>query len=132
MLTRRSIGALGAISAALGLAALAGQPARMPAAPAPISAPQPHRPEAQASTAALQALRDGRRLDLNHASAADLELLPGIGPSLARRIVEDRSAHGAFGSIDALRRVHGIGPRTIERLRALVQIEAGTQGRAAP
>lgn len=130
MLGRRSIGALGAISAALALAALAGQPPRTPA-PATSAAPQPHRPEVQASTAALEALRDGRRLDLNRASAADLELLPGIGPSLAQRIVDDRSTHGAFASIDALRRVHGIGPRTIERLRALVQIEAA-QGRAAP
>ena len=132
MLGRRSIGALGAISAALGLAALAGQPPRTPVAPPPSSAPQQHRPQAQASTGALQALRDGRRIDLNRASAADLELLPGIGPSLAQRIVEDRGTHGAFGSIDALRRVHGIGPRTIERLRALVQIEAGAQGRGAP
>lgn len=131
MLGRRSIGALGAISAALALAALASQPARTPAAAPQSAAAQPHRPQVQASTAALQALRDGHPLDLNHASAADLELLPGIGPSLAQRIVDDRSAHGAFASIDALQRVHGIGPRTIERLRALVHIEAA-QGRAVP
>jgi competence protein ComEA len=131
MLGRRSIGALGAISAALALAALASQPPRTPAAPAPFSASQ-RRPQVPASTAALEALRDGRRLDLNRASAADLELLPGIGPNLAQRIVDDRSAHGAFGSIDALQRVHGIGPRTIERLRTLVQIAPDVQGRAAP
>jgi competence protein ComEA len=128
MLGRRSIGALGAISAALALAALASQPSRAPAAPV-ASGTSRHSPHAPASTAALEALRDGRPLDLNRASAADLELLPGIGPSLARRIVDDRAEHGAFSSIEALQRVHGIGPRTIERLRALVQTEAGAQGR---
>jgi competence protein ComEA len=128
MLGRRSVGALGAITAALALAALASLPPRAPAVVVAI-APE-HRTVAPASTAALEALRDGRRLDLNHASAADLELLPGIGPSLAQRIVDDRNAHGAFSGADGLRRVHGIGPRTIERLRGLVDVEAGAQGRA--
>jgi competence protein ComEA len=45
-----------------------------------------------------------------------LELLPGIGPSLARRIVAERSAHGPFASARELRRVKGIGDRTLKRL----------------
>jgi len=55
-------------------------------------------------------------LDLDTASAPSLELLPGIGPALARRIVEDRERHGAFGSLEAFQRVRGIGPRTARAL----------------
>ena len=56
-------------------------------------------------------------LDVDRASAAELERLPGIGPSLAARIVAEREQNGPFGGADALRRVRGIGPRTLERIR---------------
>lgn len=62
------------------------------------------------------------RIDLNSADEAQLDLLPGIGPGLARRIVENRSRVGLFDSIDNLQRVTGIGPRTIERFRPYVVI----------
>ena len=69
---------------------------------------------------------DGRRgdrpIDLNHASEAELERLPGVGPSLARRISEYRTKHGAFASVDSLVRVAGIGPATLARLRPLVEV----------
>jgi competence protein ComEA len=131
MLDRSSVGALGAIAAALALAALASLPPRAPAAAA---APAVRRPaSARATSGALNALRDGGRIDLNHATAADLELLPGIGPSLAQRIVDDRAAHGAFENLQALQRVHGIGPRTLTRLQALVQVgNPGAGGSAHP
>ena len=64
----------------------------------------------------------GSLIDINTASAAELDLLPGIGPALAGRIVEHRVANGTFSSVDGLDDVHGIGPRTIDRLRALVTI----------
>lgn len=57
------------------------------------------------------------RMDLNRASAADLDRLPGIGPVLAARIVEHRRHHGAFRHVDELLGVPGIGPRLLERLR---------------
>jgi competence ComEA-like helix-hairpin-helix protein len=57
------------------------------------------------------------RIDLDRATARDLERLPGIGPALAARIIADRSERGAFRSPDALLRVRGIGPRTLERIR---------------
>lgn len=63
------------------------------------------------------------RLNLNTASAAELELLPGIGPALAARIVEDRAANGPFRSVDDLDRVKGIGPKTLGRIRALCTVE---------
>ena len=56
-------------------------------------------------------------IDVDRATAAELERLPGIGPSLASRIVADREQNGRFGTPDALRRVKGIGPRTLERIR---------------
>jgi competence protein ComEA len=61
-------------------------------------------------------------LDLNQASAAELEKLPGVGPALAGRIVEYRTRQGAFAAVDSLAGVRGIGPRTLERLRDLVMV----------
>lgn len=56
-------------------------------------------------------------LEVDHATAADFERLPGIGPSLAARIVADRERNGAFGSPEGLDRVPGIGPKILERIR---------------
>ena len=63
------------------------------------------------------------RLNVNTATASELELLPGIGPALAGRIVEDREVNGTFNSVDDLDRVKGIGPKTIERIRALCTVD---------
>ena len=68
-------------------------------------------------------LPDGR-LDLNTATAAQLEELPGIGPVLAARIVDHREATGGFDEPVALREVAGIGESTWGSLRDLV----GTAG----
>ena len=61
-------------------------------------------------------------LDVNAASVADLEALPGIGPVLAGRIVEYRQMHGRFQRVEDLLEVKGIGPRLLERLRPLVWV----------
>lgn len=63
------------------------------------------------------------RLNINTASAAELQLLPRIGPTLSARIVEDRQTNGPFESIEALDRVKGIGPRTIHNLRPHITAE---------
>lgn len=55
-------------------------------------------------------------LDPNIESAERLRMLPGIGPALSARIVEERDANGPFRSAGDLARVHGIGERTVERL----------------
>jgi len=57
------------------------------------------------------------RVDLSTAGVDELALLPEVGPALAARIVADRARRGPFTSIDALDRVHGIGPHTIAQLR---------------
>ena len=61
-------------------------------------------------------------VNLNTASAAQLEALPGIGPAIALRIVEDRARRGPFHSLDELGRVKGIGLKTLERLRGRVSV----------
>jgi competence ComEA-like helix-hairpin-helix protein len=55
-------------------------------------------------------------VDLNRATARELEALPGIGPSLASRIVADREVRGPYPDLPSLQRVSGIGPATIARL----------------
>ncbi len=60
--------------------------------------------------------------DLNSATAAELELLPGVGPSTAAAIVDDRERNGPFVSVDDLDRVSGIGPATLDSLRGLVTV----------
>ena len=56
-------------------------------------------------------------ININTASASELEKLPGIGPALAQRIVEHRDSHGPFASVDALTDVPGIGKAKLEGLR---------------
>lgn len=61
-------------------------------------------------------------VSLNLATAEELEHLPGIGPVLARRIVEDRSRNGQYARVEDLLRVKGIGPRKLEKLRPYLRV----------
>lgn len=62
-------------------------------------------------------------IDLNIATATELERLPGVGPVTAARIVVDREENGPYREIGDLKRVHGIGPATVEDLRDQVRVE---------
>lgn len=73
-------------------------------------------PPASASTGA------GAVVDLNSAQVADLDRLPGIGPVLAQRIVDWRTEHGRFSTVDELAEVRGIGPSLLADLRAVVRV----------
>lgn len=86
-------------------------------APAPAAGA---RTPGAAPRAAAPAARSGP-LDLNSATAAELEALPGIGPAIAARVVEHRERHGRFRSPQELERVPGIGPKTVQRLLPLVR-----------
>ncbi len=61
-------------------------------------------------------------IDLNTATAADLETLPGVGPATAFAIIDDRTRNGPFASVDDLDRVPGIGPAKLDSLRDLVTV----------
>ena len=61
-------------------------------------------------------------LNLNTASAAELETLPGVGPVLAERIVTWRTAHGPYPTVEALDAVNGIGAKLLAGLRDLVTV----------
>ncbi len=57
------------------------------------------------------------KLDINAAGEAELSLLPGIGPIMARKIIDSREADGPFFALDDLQRIKGIGPKTVDRIR---------------
>jgi competence protein ComEA len=72
------------------------------------------------SRRAVDAVDASRAVNLNTATAEELQTLPGIGPALARRIVGHRAAQGPFRSVEELEKVPGIGPATATRLRGRV------------
>ncbi|MEN9785964.1 MAG: hypothetical protein RLZZ299_1228 [Pseudomonadota bacterium] len=63
-------------------------------------------------------------VDLNTATAEELDDLPGVGPKIAEAILAYRKAHGRFGSVDELYDVKGIGDATMAKLRPLVSVGA--------
>lgn len=85
-----------------------GDPVATGAAPGPAPGAAPRAP--------------GGRIDLNTADVATLDTLPGVGPVTAQKIVEWRTAHGRFSSVDELAEVPGIGPKLLEQLAPLVRV----------
>jgi len=61
-------------------------------------------------------------ININTASAGELESLPGIGPTLAQRIIEYRTSHGPFTNIEAIQDVSGIGPAKFEQIKQLISV----------
>ncbi len=61
-------------------------------------------------------------VDLNAATSADLQAVPGIGKVLADRIVEFREKNGPFGRVDDLVKVQGIGEKSLEKLRPYLAV----------
>ena len=61
-------------------------------------------------------------IDINTASAAELEELPGIGPTTAQKIVEYRELNGPFVNTEDIINVSGIGPGTYERIKDLITV----------
>ena len=65
---------------------------------------------------------DAGLVDLNRATLAELDTLPGVGPRTAQRIVEYREENGGFTRLEELMNVRGIGERTFLRLKPLVTV----------
>jgi competence protein ComEA len=73
------------------------------------------------------------KIDVNRADWPELALMPNIGESLAKRIVEDRAANGPFNDVSDLRRVRGIGPKTLESMKPfLLPLPATDEARQEP
>lgn len=89
--------------------------------PEPTATSMPETPPTTSSRSA--ALAPGAKINLNTATAAELEQLPRIGPATAQRILEYREAHGPFPSIEALMNVKGIGPATFEQVKDLITVD---------
>lgn len=83
---------------------------------------EPALPVAEGAGAATASPSAAAPLDINSATAAQLEALPGIGPSLAGAIVAERERTGGFRSVEDLRRVRGIGDARFAQLRPLIRV----------
>ena len=97
-----------------------GQAAPVPSAvkdltsPSSTASPQPSVKRAAPS--------DGTRININTATSQELQTLRGIGPAMARRIIEYRQTSGRFSTVDDLTNVKGIGEKTIEKLRDSITV----------
>jgi competence protein ComEA len=85
----------------------------------PTLVEEPAAPTPGLSSSAPVAESAGGVINVNSASPTELEALPGIGPSLAQAIIDNRP----YASVDELERVPGIGPATLEKLRPYVVVE---------
>jgi len=76
-----------------------------------------------------------QRVDLNRATATDFDQLPGVGPVLAKRMVEYRKSVGRFHGVEDLRAVKGIGKKKLEQLKPFVTVTKSAtleQGKKGP
>lgn len=86
---------------------------------APAAGDRP-RPPARAETGPGVAPGPSGRVNLNRATAEELQTIPGIGPVIAQRIVAYRDSHGGFREPEELMEVPGVGEKTFERIAPLV------------
>jgi competence protein ComEA len=66
--------------------------------------------------------KEPQKIDINRAEAWLLEALPGIGETLAQRIIDYRQQHGAFRSITEITNVQGIGPSTYDKIKPFITV----------
>ena len=83
-----------------------------------IAVPNEELPQNQTTETLMSSKPD--LLNINTASAEELQTLPNIGVQMAQRIVDYRTQHGKFVSVDALQNVKGIGTKTLEKLKPFV------------
>lgn len=84
--------------------------------------------EAEQQTPQLSAPTEEEPLNLNTATQAELELLPGIGPVLAQAILDYRDSFGGFSTKEQLMEVSGIGEKRYAAVEALITVEVEDEG----
>ena len=82
--------------------------------------------------AAVSAAFSFAAVNINTASSAELEALPGIGPAKAKSIVEYRQKNGAFKSVEELKNVKGIGDAVLNKLKAEATVSSAAPKAAQP
>lgn len=91
--------------------------------PATLQKMLPHLDFTRASSVSPRAATgQSSTVSLNGATAQELDGLPGVGPALAKRILDEREKRGGFGELEDLLAVRGIGTATLERLRPLLTV----------
>ncbi len=88
-----------------------------PSALSPVAQALPTEPQSAGARLVF-----GLKIDINIATSSELELLPGIGPVLARRIVEERRITGGFKKVNELQRVKGLSPRRVKALAPYITV----------
>ncbi|NJD68540.1 MAG: hypothetical protein C3F12_03000 [Candidatus Methylomirabilota bacterium] len=83
----------------------------------PAAQPRPSGPHHSGAKAAPTS-----RVDVNHAGSAALQTLPGIGPTLAGRIITHRKAYGPFANARELLEVDGIGPKRLDKITPWIEV----------
>ena len=78
---------------------------------------------ARDTTSAERRARPAKKVNLNVATKSELLTLPGVGESIAAEMIAFREEHGAFSSVDQLRKIKGIGTKKLEKLRPYVIIK---------
>ncbi|CDO89678.1 hypothetical protein AWC29_23010 [Mycobacterium triplex] len=106
----------------VGLAPVSGQPSALGSSVTSAAPPAAKTPAPTGSVKGSTRPKTGEALDLNTATAEQLDDLPGVGPVTAAAIVSWRQANGKFTSVDQLADVDGIGPSRLDKLRALVRV----------
>jgi len=88
-----------------------------------VPTPPPRPTPTPVPTSASSQPAPGGKVNINTASAAELETLPRIGPSMAQRIIDYRQQNGPFKSIEDIKNVRGIGDATFEGLKELITVQ---------
>src|SRR5436190_18774426 len=84
--------------------------------------PTPPKSAAAASSGSKASVSTGGIININTATKAELESLPRIGPAIAQRIIDYRTAHGPFAQIEDIQDVKGIGPATFKQIKDLITV----------
>ena len=79
-------------------------------------------PAAAAPAKKASAAEQGK-ININSASEIELTKIPGVGPALAKRIIEFREQHGPFRRLEDIMKVRGIGEKSYQKMRAYITVE---------